>query len=427
MGRTFVAALTLLVTLHVLQPVMVSAATKGKIVTVLSIDGGGIRGIIPGTLLAFLESKLQDIDGPNARIADYFDVVAGTSTGGLISTMLTAPNKDNRPLYAAKNITNFYMDHGPKIFPESSRSGFVKRITNLFGGPKYDGNYLRTLVKSILGNLTMKQTLTQTIIPAFDIKRLQPIVFTTSDAKAHVSRDALLSDICLSTSAAPTYFPPYYFETKDAEGKIRTFDLIDGGVAANNPTLVAISHISKEIMLGKSQYEGMEPMDCKKMMVLSLGTGIGKEEKKYSAAVASSWGVLGWLYNNGASPLLDVFGDASADIVDIHLSTMFQSLQNEKNYLRIQDDSLTGEAASMDVSTTENMKTLVQIGNDLLKKPVSRVNLDTGRYEEVSGEGTNEEAFIRFAKLLSEQRKLRQLVEEFTSTRKILQESVKHQ
>lgn len=81
----------------------------------------------------------------------------------------------------------------------------------------------------------------------------------------------------------------------------------------------------------------------------------------------------------------------------------------------------------MDVSTTENMKTLVQIGNDLLKKPVSRVNLDTGRYEQVSGEGTNEEALIRFAKLLSEQRKLRQLVEEFTSTRKILQESVKHQ
>lgn len=81
----------------------------------------------------------------------------------------------------------------------------------------------------------------------------------------------------------------------------------------------------------------------------------------------------------------------------------------------------------MDVSTTENMKTLVQIGNDLLKKPVSRVNLDTGRYEQVSGEGTNEEALIRFAKLLSEQIKLRQPVEEFTSTRKILQESVKHQ
>ncbi|MCD7457096.1 hypothetical protein HAX54_034083 [Datura stramonium] len=113
----------------------------------------------------------------------------------------------------------------------------------------------------------MKQTLTQTVIPAFDIKRLQPIVFTTTDAKTHVSKDARLSDICLSTSAAPTYFPVHYFETKDAQG-----------------ALIAITHISKEIMLGKLQYEGVKPMDSKKMLVLSLGTGIGKEEKKYSAA-----------------------------------------------------------------------------------------------------------------------------------------------
>lgn len=74
----------------------------------------------------------------------------------------------------------------------------------------------------------------------------------------------------------------------------------------------------------------------------------------------------------------------------------------------------------MDVATKKNMEALVQIGNDRLKKGVSRVNLDTGRYEEVSGEGTNEEALIRFAKLLSEQRKIRQPVDEFISIRKIL-------
>ncbi|XP_055826871.1 patatin-like protein 3 [Solanum dulcamara] len=396
---------TLIVSLQVGN---VRGVTNGKkLVTVLSIDGGGVRGIIPGTLLDFLESKLQELDGPDARIADYFDVIAGTSTGGLITTMLAAPNMDNRPLYAAKDISTFYMEHCPHIFPQSQRNNFVNNIAHLFGGPKYDGKYLRLLANSILGNLTIKQMLTHTVIPAFDIKRLQPIIFTTVDGRASVSKDVLMSDICLSTSAAPTYFPVHYFETRDAAGKTHTFDLIDGGVAANNPTLMAITHISKEIMMGNFKYEEMETMDSKKMLVLSLGTGIGKHQGKYNAASASKWGLLGWVYNNGDTPILDVYSDASADMVDIHVSTMFQTLHNEKNYLRIQDDNLIGDAASMDIATTENMQALVQIGYNLLKKPVSRINLETGQFEPVHREGTNEEALIRFANLLSLEKKLR--------------------
>ncbi|XP_035548306.1 patatin-like protein 2 [Juglans regia] len=380
---------------------------KGNMVTVLSIDGGGIRGIIPGTLLCFLESKLQELDGKSARIADYFDIIAGTSTGGLVTTMLTAPNKDNRPLYAAKDINNFYLEHSPKIFPHSSRENFVNSMTSLFGwvvGPKYDGKYLRSLTSRLLENLTLTQTLTNVIIPTFDIKLLQPVIFSTNDAKLNDLKNAKLADVCVGTSAAPTYLPAHYFETKDAMGRTRNFNLIDGGVAANNPTMMAISEIRKEMLMQNStELNGM-----KKMLVLSLGTGTAKYEEKYTAAKSSKWGLLNWMYNDGATPLLDVYLDASSDMVDFHVSTLFQTLDRKNTYLRIQDDTLTGDATALDLASSENLQRLVEIGNELLKKPVSRVNLDTGKFEEIKNEGTNEEALAHFAKLLVEEKKLRE-------------------
>ncbi|KAB2626450.1 patatin-like protein 3 [Pyrus ussuriensis x Pyrus communis] len=383
---------------------MSTGLAKRKMVTVLSIDGGGIRGIIPGTLLAFLESKLQQLDGPSARIADYFDIIAGTSTGGLVTTMLTAPNKDNRPMYEAKDINNFYLDHTPKIFPQKSRNDFMTSITSMVGavkGPKYDGKYLRALTKGLLGDLTLKQTLTNVVIPAFDINYLQPVIFSTIDAKEKSEKNAKLSDICVSTSAAPTFLPAHYFEVKDNEGKTRPFNLVDGGVAANNPTMMAISHINREMLKNNS-----EPMYATRLQVLSLGTGSAKHEGKYDAARASRWGLLNWMFHNGSTPLVDIFGDASCDMVDFHVSTLFDSLQVKDNYLRIQEDSLIGDEASVDIATEKNLRRLVEIGEALLKKQVSRVQFDTGRYKTSEGEGTYEDALTIFAKTLSEGRKL---------------------
>ncbi|KAF8405080.1 hypothetical protein HHK36_009977 [Tetracentron sinense] len=379
-------------------------AAQGRTVTVLSIDGGGVRGIIPGTLLAFLESKLQELDGNDARLADYFDIMAGTSTGGLVTIMLTAPDKKNRPLYAAKDINAFYLEHSPKIFPQ--KSGFLSSTKSLFSsfmGPKYNGKYLRSLVQELLGDTTLQKTLTNVVIPSFDIKLLQPTIFSTDQAKIKVSKNALLSDVCIGTSAAPTYLPAHYFETKDDNGKTRSFNLVDGAIAANNPTLLAISHSSNE-----SSKRDSDSISETRFLVISLGTGTAKSEEKYSAAAASKWGMLGWVYNNGATPLIDAFTDASSDVVDIHVCTLFQALGAGENYLRIQDDTLTGDAASVDIATKENLLNLVQIGNDLLKKPVSRVNLETGKFEELQGAGTNEEALTRFAQRLSEERRLRQ-------------------
>ncbi|XP_062157622.1 patatin-like protein 2 [Alnus glutinosa] len=383
--------------------------TYGNFITVLSIDGGGIRGLIPGTILSFLESELQKLDGEDARIADYFDVIAGTSTGGLVTAMLTAPDENNRPLFAAKDIKDFYLDHSPKIFPQDSSAlfPFVTKISKALSGPKYDGVYLHDIIREKLGSLKLHQTLTNVVIPTFDITRLQPTIFSSYEVKKNPSINALLSDICIATSAAPTYLPTYHFETKDAKGEvIREFNLTDGGVAANNPALVAMGEVSKEMIKGNPDFFPIKPMDYGRFLVISLGTGSHKAEEKYKATDAAKWGIMDWLTKDGSTPIIDVFSEASADMVDLHLSVVFKAFHSEKSYLRIQDDTLKGEISSVDVATTKNLDDLVKAGEALLKKPVSRVNLETGIFE-VANHETNEEALKRFAKLLSQERHLR--------------------
>ncbi|KAM1134041.1 hypothetical protein ACFX13_043995 [Malus domestica] len=385
--------------------------TYGNLVTVLSIDGGGIRGIIPGTILSFLESELQKLDGEGARLADYFDVIAGTSTGGLVTAMLTTPDEHDRPLFSAKDINAFYLEHCPKIFPQDSAPLFGKAVdmVKAMTGPKYDGKYLHKIVKEKLGDKRLNDTLTNVVIPTFDIKRLQPTIFSSYEAKKNSSIDALLSDICIATSAAPTYLPAHHFETKTSTGETREFDLIDGAVAANNPALVAIGEVTREVHQGNSDFSfSMRPTDYGRFLVVSLGTGSAKCEEKYHANDVAKWGLVAWLTSGGSCPLVDVFTQASSDMVDFHLATVFQALNCEKSYLRIQDDTLEKTVSSVDIATEENLNNLIKVGEKLLKKPVSRVNLDTGVFEPAH-QSTNEEALVRIAGILSRERKVREM------------------
>ncbi|KAF8023117.1 hypothetical protein BT93_F0574 [Corymbia citriodora subsp. variegata] len=282
----------------------------------------------------------------------------------------------------------------------------ITKIIKAVAGPKYDGKHLHSIVREKLGDKRLHQTLTNVVIPTFDIKSFQPTIFSSYQLKKDLSVDALLSDICISTSAAPTYLPAHQFQTKDSTGKVREFNLIDGGVAANNPTLVAMGEVTKAIVGGSSDFFPIKPMDYRRFLVISLGTGTRKPEGKYTAPEAAKWGVLGWL-TCGGSPLIDVFCHASADMVDYHLSAMFQALHLHDNYLRIQDDTMSGILSSVDVATERNLNDLIKTGEALLKKSVSRVNLETGVCEPTSGQETNEEALTRFAKLLSQERQLR--------------------
>ncbi|GAB4846999.1 hypothetical protein Ancab_026011 [Ancistrocladus abbreviatus] len=382
---------------HRIQP----PRRHAKHITILSIDGGGVRGIIPAVLLDFLEQQLQERDGKDARLADYFDIIAGTSTGGLITAMLTAPDENNRPLYAAREIRPFYLQNCPKIFPQER--GLCGKIKS-FLRPKYDGKYLHKLLRDKLGETRLHQTLTNVVIPTFDIKLLQPAVFSTLKLNANPAMDAKLSDICIGTSAAPTLLPSYHFENEYQDGKQREFNLIDGGIAAPNPTLFAITEAAKHAMKGNDGF----CLATEKLLVISLGAGSAKNECRYDARVASRWGSLSWIYNRGSSPLISSFYEAGADVVDFHINVVFKAFRSSDMYLRIQDDGLTGNASSTDVATQENLATLVEIAEDLLKRPVTRVNTEDGTYVPVPNGGTNADALKWFARVLSEEKKYRE-------------------
>jgi len=391
-----------------------------SIVTVLSIDGGGVRGIIPAKILEFLEKELQEIDKEDTRIADYFDLIAGTSTGGLMTTMLAAPGPDNKPLFSTKQIVDFYREHSPKIFP-SMWCGFWGFVRSLFG-PRYTGKYLRDIVEEKLKETKISETRTRVVIPTFDIKLLQPAIFSTTEGKTNKLKNARLSDICISTSAAPTFFPAHKFSIKDEDhpSNKRDFHLIDGGVAANNPTLLAINHVRRRVILEREKHSKVKAVDYGKLLILSLGTGSAAPDQNYEAPQVAKWGMFRWFYSNGTSPLMEAFNQASSDMVDIHVYALFQELYQKDNYFRIhdsyfriQDDQLKGITASLDVSTKANLQELEKIGDALLKKPVSRVNLEKGSIEPVEfvdGKNekktkTNEEHLKDFAKKLSNIRK----------------------
>ncbi|KAI3957186.1 hypothetical protein MKW92_032474 [Papaver armeniacum] len=382
-----------------------------KLITILCIDGGGVRGIIPSTILAFLEAKLQELDGPDARLADYFDIISGTSTGGLVTAMLTAPDALNRPLFAAKDIPQFYLDHCSKIFPQPNRGIFdnaKKWIHDMVGGPKYDGEYLHGLLKELLGNTRLHQTLTSVAIPAYDVKLRHTCIFTTEKAKTSLIEDPLLSDVCIGTSAAPTYLPPHQFQVKakvNGREQVREYNLIDGGVAANCPITLPY---------------GLLPGVCKKNPNFFTK---GKEKieaakQEITADVAAKWGVADWLrHTNGLS---DLFSPAESDISYYDNASILGLSQlwlgaSQIEFFRIQHNFTKSESSSlssMDIATTENLENLVRLGQNLLKKPVTQVSVETGQLEPVVHndqqslqEESNEEALVRFAKLLSNEKK----------------------
>jgi patatin-like phospholipase/acyl hydrolase len=267
---------------------------------ILCVDGGGIRGLIPARVIAELERRLQREAGPEARASDYFHMFAGTSTGGLVALSLTAPDpkRPDRPAVSGEDLARFYTEDGPEIFHRS----LLHKLRTLWGwlGPKYSLGPLQKAIEKRLGTGQIEHALRELVVTSYDMTNREPYFFKRWRAREDAERNRPLTDAGLATSAAPTYFPSH-----EVDGRA----LVDGGVFAANPVIVAIVEALKRF--------GDDPhhLDQDDLMVVSIGTGL--HEEGYRQEQVRKWGKLGWvLPHGGEPPILGATLGGSADGAD---------------------------------------------------------------------------------------------------------------
>ena len=313
---------------------------------ILSIDGGGIRGIVPGQILVHLEQFLRDQSGSaDLKIADCFDLISGTSTGGILTCVYLLPDTSRaggapRPKFNAQQAVDLYLNYGDDIFTVP----IFKRLSSLGGlaDEKYPATELEKTLSEYMGNVALSQLLKDCAITAYDIAERAVVVFNSRDNRDGKSpgKDFYVRDVARATSAAPTYFTPANIIAFDRS----VHPLIDGGVFANNPALCAYAELS-------TSEKGLRDV-----ALLSLGTG--GVEKAYSYSEAKDWGGLGWV-----KPIIDITLSGVADAVDYQLQKLYAAAGARAQYLRISPALGPQTSPDMDNATIANMKLLKQDGD----------------------------------------------------------------
>jgi len=254
---------------------------------ILSIDGGGIRGIIPARVLARIEAET------GRAVSELFDLVAGTSTGGIIALGLSRPKDDGTPAFKAEDMDLLYQKRGQEIF---YRSAF-KRVESLGGmtDEKYSASSLEDVLLTFFEDTPMSEALMKVLVTSYDIQNRTPYFFKSwrDEWGAVPMRSA-----ARATSAAPTYFEPALVEVGDA-----VHALVDGGVFINNPT---VSAYAEALRLFPDEEEHL---------VVSLGTGQHIRPIPYDKA--KDWGKVGW-----ALPILDCMFDGVSDAADYQMKLL---------------------------------------------------------------------------------------------------------
>ena len=284
---------------------------------VLSIDGGGIRGIIPALVLADLEART------GRRVAELFDLVAGTSTGGILACALTKPQPQS-----AAELVELYRTEGPRIF----RRSLAQRIRSAEGlvEEKHDDAALEDALTRYLGSGRLSDATTRVLVTAYDLQAREPHIFKSWRA----DRDAPLRLVARATAAAPTYFEPVLDGPRS---------LIDGGVFATNPAMCAYA---EAVVL-----EGAPPR-----FVLSLGTG--SQTRAILHEDAAGWGLVQWV-----RPVIDVVFDGVSDTVEYQL----QHLMPPGSVVRLQTQ-LDRASDALDDASPQNLALLEEQARALVAR-----------------------------------------------------------
>ena len=269
---------------------------------VLAIDGGGIRGLIPALVLAEIESRT------GRRMADMVDLIAGTSTGGIIACGLAKPS----PMPASE-IARIYEDEGPEIFSRS----LLKQITSVGGflDERYSSDGLVATLERHLDDTHMTEATVPLLLTAYDTTG-RAIRFMRSEGEGS---DLTMALAAHATSAAPTYFEPV---------QVGAQTLVDGGVFAINPAMCAYAEVA-----GRLEF------------LLSLGTGSHTRPLPYKEI--KDWGQIEW-----ARPILDVVFDGGQDAVDFQLGALAGG-----SYVRLQTE-LAEASDDLDDASPENLAAL---------------------------------------------------------------------
>lgn len=273
---------------------------------ILALDGGGIRGVFTAATLTAIE------EDHNVRIVDHFDLIGGTSTGGIVALALGLG-------ISPREVVEFYVQHGPRIF--ANPGGWRSMLHWI--RPKFSDANLRNALQSILGDRRFGDSTKRLVIPSFNIAENDVYVFRTPHLP-YLRRDyrAFAWQVAMATAAAPTYFPTFL--------GLDGLRLVDGGLWANNPSMVAL-------------VEAVGPLGIPQEHTALLSLGTVSALKAHDRALDSA-GKVGW-----APHAPDVILDATAIGVNNQLAFLLGADRYYRvNALATQDSVSLDNAGSVD-------------------------------------------------------------------------------